>query len=48
MRSGRTWAESQSASEQMLMTGIKQVFDPLNILNPSKVITPLNEKDTIS
>ena len=41
-------AESQSASEQMLMTGIKQVFDPLNILNPSKVITPLNERDTIS
>ena len=41
-------AESQSASEQMLMTGIKQVFDPLNILNPSKVITPLKERDTIS
>lgn len=41
-------AESQSASEQMLMAGIKQVFDPLNILNPSKVITPLNERDTIS
>ncbi|MBQ9804363.1 MAG: FAD-binding oxidoreductase [Lentisphaeria bacterium] len=31
-------AESLSPAEQMLMQGIKQVFDPKNILNPGKVI----------
>lgn len=30
--------ESLSAEEQRIMKGIKQVFDPQNILNPSKVI----------
>lgn len=30
--------ESLSPSEQLLMKGIKQVFDPQNILNPSKII----------
>ncbi|MBS1371436.1 MAG: FAD-binding oxidoreductase [Lentisphaeria bacterium] len=31
-------AESLSCREHELMAGIKQVFDPLNILNPSKVV----------
>jgi len=31
-------AESLSPAEQMLMQGIKQLFDPKNILNPGKVI----------
>ena len=31
-------AESLSAEEKQLMTGIKAVFDPENILNPGKVI----------
>lgn len=31
-------AESLSPTEQMLMQGIKQLFDPKNILNPGKVI----------
>lgn len=31
-------AESLSPAEKTLMHGIKQVFDPLNILNPGKVV----------
>ena len=31
-------AKSLSPAEQMLMQGIKQLFDPKNILNPGKVI----------